>query len=339
MIPLADVSTCLARLGEALDDALLLVDQGATVVLANRAARDLLALPAEEVTLGAAGPWRREVLDLLHRLPVEGAATEVHLGGGHPQVFEGHAIQQDGAFWGGLFVVRSARARRSEAEPARTADFAHEVTKALHALLLHLYVMRKWAAAQRDVDPAILAKFDLVSREINRLNGLTGAFQPDAHPRVRREVVRLPQLLDEVVAWITPPAREAGIEIRSRLSADLPPLPGDTRLLRDAFLALLENRLDALEEGGELEIQAGVGGQRAFVMVTDRGPGRREPVETQASRPGRGLRLTEWVVRGHGGSFETFSAAGLGSTVVVKLPLTSETAADEPADVGLVSEA
>jgi signal transduction histidine kinase len=339
MIALADVRTCLDRLGEALDDALLLVDQGATVVLANRAARELLALPAEETTLGAAGPWRREVLDLLHRLPVEGAATEVHLGGGQPRVFEGHAIQQDGAFWGGLFVARSARSRHSEAEPARTADFAHEVNKALHALLLHLYVLRKWAAAQRDVEPAILAKFDLVSREINRLNELAGPLQPHAQPRVRREVVRLPQLLDEVVARITAPAREAGIEVRSRLSGDLPPLPGDTRLLRDAFLALLENRLDALAAGGELEIQAGVGGQRAFVMVTDRGPGGPEPLETQAARPGRGLRLTEWVVRGHGGSFETFSAAGLGSTVVVKLPLTSETAAAGPADLGPAGEA
>jgi signal transduction histidine kinase len=184
-------------------------------------------------------------------------------------------------------------------------------------------MLRKWAASQPGVEHHVLAKFDLVSRDVHRLNGLAEAFLPDAQPRVRREVVRLPQLLDEVLAQITPPAREAGIEIRSRLSADLPPLPGDTRLLRDAFLALLENRLGALGQGGALEIQAGVGGQQAFVMVTDRGPGTREPVESRAAREGRGLGLTEWVVRGHGGSFETFSAAGLGSTMVVKLPLTA----------------
>jgi signal transduction histidine kinase len=56
-------------------------------------------------------------------------------------------------------------------------------------------------------------------------------------------------------------------------------------------------------------------------MVTDTGPGIREPGESRVVRKGRSLGLTEWVVRGHGGSFETFSAAGLGSTVVVKLPL------------------
>jgi signal transduction histidine kinase len=328
MIPLTDeVRACLAQLGEAIDDALLLVDQGTAVQLANRAARALLELPAEAATLGTAGPWQRELRDLLHRLPVEGAATEVHVTGGQPQVLEGYAVQRDGAFWGGMFVVRSAPARRIEASSSRANEFAHEVKNALHSILLNLYMLRKTAASQPAVETQTLAKFDLVSNEIHRLNGLAEDFLPDDRPRVRREVVRLPQLLGEVVARVIPPAREAGIEIRSRVPSDLPPLPGDTRLLRDAFLALLENRLDAIGQGGELEIQAGVGGQQAFVMVTDSGPGIREPVEPRPARSGRGLGLTEWVARGHGGSFETFSAAGLGSTVVVKLPLTSSTPA------------
>jgi signal transduction histidine kinase len=334
-----DVRASLAKVGEALDDALLLVDQGAAVQFANRAARALLELPAEDATLGVAVPWQRALRDLLHRLPVEGAATEVHVTGGQPQVLEGFAVQQDGAFWGGIFVVRSAPARRSESPPAPARAFAHEVKNALHSILLNLYMLRKWAASQAAVEPQILAKFDLVSREIHRLNGLAESHLPDDRPRVRREVVRLPQLLGEVVARVTPPAREAGIEIRSRLPADLPPLPGDTRLLRDAFLALIENRLDAVGQGGELEIQAGVGGKQAFVMVTDSGPGIRGPVEARPARSGRGLGLTEWVVRGHEGSFETFSGAGLGSTVVVKLPLTTSTPAVGQADTGLTREA
>jgi hypothetical protein len=44
-------------------------------------------------------------------------------------------------------------------------------------------------------------------------------------------------------------------------------------------------------------------------------------------------------VRGHEGSFETFSGAGLGSTVVVKLPLTTSTPAVGQADTGLTREA
>src|SRR5581483_11822426 len=110
-----------------------------------------------------------------------------------------------------------------------------------------------------------------------------------------------------------------GIELRSRVPGDLPSLPGDARLLRDAFQALLEHRLEALAPGGELEVQAGVGGKQLFVMITDTGSATGEAGD--ALRGGRGLGLTEWVVRGHGGSFETFSAGGLGSTVVVKLPL------------------
>jgi signal transduction histidine kinase len=329
MIVLTDeVRDCLTQVGEALDDALLLVDRHGVVHLSNRTARGLLDLAGDGVTLGAAGgQWQNELLALLRRFPAGGAATEIHVAGGAPLVLEAYAVERDGEFWGGMFVVRSAAVRRRDLQASRASEFAYEVKNALHPLLLNVYMLRKWTAAQPYVETQTLAKFDVVTGEIHRLNGLAEGFLPDARPRIRREAVHLSQLLGDAVSRLAGLARESGIEIRARLPGDLPPLQGDTGLLVDAFGGLLENRLQALGEGGELEVQAGVGGKHVFVVVTDNGPGLSyaspEPAggEGNDGRGGRGLGVTEWVVRGHGGSFEAFSAAGLGNTFVVKLPL------------------
>ena len=347
MIPLTEeVRGCLAQVGEGLDDGLLLVDQHGTVHLSNRSARGLLDLGGDGPSLGPVGQWQNELIDLLRRLPAEGSATEVHVSGAAPLVLEGYAVQQAGEFWGGIFVARSAAVRRREMAGSRAGDFAHEVKNALHSLLLNLYMLRKWAASQPYVETQTLAKFDLLSNEIHRLNGLAEDFMPDARPRVRRESVRLAPLLGDIVSRLAAAAHDAGIEIRTRLPGDLPPFQGDARLLGDAFQALLEDRLASLPPGGELEILAGVGGKDAFVVISDKALGHagREPVagEGFTGRPsggGRGLSITEWVVRGHGGSFETFSAAGLGTTFLVKLPLSGTPPSVADSDIGLIREA
>jgi signal transduction histidine kinase len=336
-----DVQAWLAHIGEALDDGLLLVDREGAIHFANRAARALLDVAPEQAMLGTAGPWQSELLELLRRLPGEGSATEVHLSGALPLVLEGYAVESGGAFWGGIFVARSAGGRRAETGSERAAEFAREVKNALHSLLLNIYMLRKWSASQPYVETQTLAKFDLVSSEVHRLNSLAEDFLPDARPRVRRESVRLAPLLTEVAGLVVPQAREAGLEIRLRVPAELPAIQGDPRLLKDAFVALLDHRLRAIDPGGELEILAGAGAKHAFVMVSDSGavtpPSLR--AETLPRPPGgaRGFGITEWVVRGHGGSLETFSAPGLGTTFVVKLPLGAPAIDDD--DLGLLREA
>jgi signal transduction histidine kinase len=325
MLTLTDeVRSCLTQVGEALDDAVLLVDRRGVVHLSNRTARGLLDLAADGVTLDAAGQWQNALLELLPRLPAGGAATEIHVTGGTPLVVEAYAVEQAGVFWGGMFVVRSAAVRRRDLQASRASEFAYEVKNALHPLLLNVYMLRKWTAAQPYVETQTLAKFDVVTGEIHRLDGLAEGFLPDARPRIQRAAVHLSSLLGEAVSRLTGMARESGIEFRTRLPGDLPPLQGDTRLLTDALSGLLENRLQSLGAGATLEVQAGVGGKHVFVVVTDSGPGLSyaspEPAAGNGS-DGRGLGVTEWVVRGHGGSFEAFSAAGLGNTFVVKLPL------------------
>ena len=59
-----------------------------------------------------------------------------------------------------------------------------------------------------------------------------------------------------MVDFFGPTARQANIEIKSYVPADLPPVPLDRELFKQALLNLMLNAEQAMPEGGELTIQA-----------------------------------------------------------------------------------
>jgi signal transduction histidine kinase len=340
MMPLDDtLRACLAQIGEALDTPLLAVDHEGTAHVANRAARELMALGPGAVKLEpGGGPWQREVLDLLRRVPGESAAAEVYSEGGVRLVLEGFALSRDEAPWGAVVVVRSQLVQHPpERRPQEeVAEFAHQVKNSLHALLLNLYIVRRWAATQAFPEPQILTRLEALSTEMHRLNALAETFLPAGTGlQPGGEPVRLARVLDDVVAALADSAARAGVRVSVRVSPQLPAIRGDAHLLREALIALLRERLTQLARGDETEIVAGAGEEYAFLMVREARarPGEPRPA---ASPAGRALGVADWVVRRHGGTIETFEGAGAGATLLIKLPVTAgppEARGAEPHDV------
>src|SRR6202011_3345486 len=63
-------------------------------------------------------------------------------------------------------------------------------------------------------------------------------------------------LVEELVDFFMPMARQSGIDIKSYLPADLPPVSLNKDLFRQALLNLMLNAQQAMPEGGQLTIQA-----------------------------------------------------------------------------------
>ena len=66
----------------------------------------------------------------------------------------------------------------------------------------------------------------------------------------------LAELVEEMVDFFGPTARQSNIEIKSYLPSDLPPVPLDRDLFKQALLNLMLNAEQAMPGGGELTIQA-----------------------------------------------------------------------------------
>jgi signal transduction histidine kinase len=103
----------------------------------------------------------------------------------------------------------------------------------------------------------------------------------------------------------------------------------DTVLMRRVFINLITNSIQAMPDGGKLEIKASKKAEDVFISVKDTGVGIRkedlsklfQPLFTTKSKgQGFGLPVCKRIVDAHGGVITVKSKVGEGTTVTVIIP-------------------
>ncbi len=93
---------------------------------------------------------------------------------------------------------------------------------------------------------------------------------------------------------------------------------------------LLQNAVDATEDGSRITFRSFTLGSQACIEVEDTGRGMPEDVRARVFEPffstrsagtGLGLEICRIIVQGHGGTIECESAEGVGTTFRIKIPL------------------
>jgi len=145
--------------------------------------------------------------------------------------------------------------------------------------------------------------------------------------------VNLNQVLSEVLELVRHKARNEKIEIRESLQADLPLVKGDASGLRQVFLNLTVNALQAIEGSGVIDITTSdVEGGMITATVSDTGCGIPPAMLEQIWDPffttkevgkgvGLGLAVSYNIIKKHGGEVSAESTPGKGSKFTVRLPL------------------
>jgi signal transduction histidine kinase/CheY-like chemotaxis protein len=137
-------------------------------------------------------------------------------------------------------------------------------------------------------------------------------------------------------------AERAGraIEVEARAAKGLT-VRGQPAELRQVFINLILNAIDALPDGGRIEIVAAAADGTVEARVSDDGIGMTKEVMAKLFQPffttkgqkgsGLGLSTVYNILRNHGGGITVDSAPGIGTTFTVTLPLCepTEEAADE----------
>jgi signal transduction histidine kinase len=104
----------------------------------------------------------------------------------------------------------------------------------------------------------------------------------------------------------------------------------DDASLKQVWLNLLQNALEAIPEGGHVRVAFAQPGGRVRITVADDGPGIPEDVlarlgepffTTRAQGTGLGLYFSRQLVQGAGGRLDLESGEPNGTTVHVELPL------------------
>ncbi len=163
--------------------------------------------------------------------------------------------------------------------------------------------------------------------------------------------VDLPELLREVVELTRPrwkdEAQSRGVAYEVRVEGGpVPPVAGLAEELREVFLNLLTNALEAMPAGGELVFHVATDAGQVVVAAQDTGCGMTEETRRRVFEPffttkgprgtGLGLAVAWGIVTRHGGMIEVESALGKGSTFAVRLPIARKIPSEEP--LGLASQ-
>jgi PAS domain S-box-containing protein len=109
----------------------------------------------------------------------------------------------------------------------------------------------------------------------------------------------------------------------------LSPVEGHAEEIRDAFVGMILNAIDAMPEGGEIYLTTEEDSGFARIYIQDSGTGVSEEIKDKIFDPffstkggrGLGLSLAYAIITRHGGEIDFVSQEGQGATFIIKLPL------------------
>jgi len=172
---------------------------------------------------------------------------------------------------------------------------------------------------------------------LNRTAGLVGDLRDFAASGAKRAQGRadvdVPKGVESTVHLLKHSLVKAGAEIHLKLPERAPRLRGDAGALNQVFLNLIKNAADALEgRGGVIRVEVSHMRGELQIAVADDGPGMSAEVQERLFEPffttkpvgrgtGLGLSISRQIVEAHGGSIDVESELGVGSSVVVHLPI------------------
>jgi PAS domain S-box-containing protein len=222
---------------------------------------------------------------------------------------------------------RTRLAEKLAAVGTVSAGLAHEIRNPLNAAVLQLQLLER-RVAKADVDGKIRATADLVRAEIGRLSHLVTDFLQFARPQaINPRDVDLVQCVGTVISLQKPVAKARDVRIALRADEESIVVEGDVERLKQIFLNLVSNAIEAVDDGGRVDVFVEPYGAGARVIVQDDGPGIPdgclgrifEPFfTTKHAGTGLGMAISHSLVELHGGTIEVTNAGG--ARFVVELP-------------------
>jgi signal transduction histidine kinase len=138
-------------------------------------------------------------------------------------------------------------------------------------------------------------------------------------------------LLSKVLTFTGPMLRQHKINLQLRLANDIPMVSADGEKIKQVFVNLMLNAIQAMPEGGDFTLTTYSNDEYVCIEFSDNGEGIQSGNITSVFDPfyttketgsGLGLSISHQIVKSHGGTIEVKSEEGMGTTFTVKLLIT-----------------
>ncbi len=219
------------------------------------------------------------------------------------------------------------RADRLSALGELSAGMAHEIRNPLGAIKGAVEILR-------DDYKSGQPKYEFIQillKETDRLNHIVQEFLGFARPKnPELQFVDLNEAIESVLMLTAQEARKSGVAVQKRLDPSIGKRSLDAGLLKQAFLNLFLNAIQAMPQGGILSIESGLAAGAVSVKIADTGTGISEEnrkklfspfFTTKRNGTGLGLAITYRIIENHRGTITVESEPGKGSTFTIRIPV------------------
>ena len=221
------------------------------------------------------------------------------------------------------------RAERLATAGRMAASFAHEIRNPLSSMrmLAQMLMQRKdLPVSKREQSVGYILE------EIERIDVIVKGFMDFARPAaLELETHDLNQALEEVLNVMEANLNHHQLSLVKKFDRELSPIQFDRDKLKQGFMNIVLNAMEAMSEGGTVEVETSRHEDRVQVEVLDTGVGIAsadldqlfEPFfTTKVQGTGLGLVNTKRIMEQHGGEVTIKSDEGKGTRVSFWLPLT-----------------
>jgi signal transduction histidine kinase len=202
------------------------------------------------------------------------------------------------------------------------AGVAHEIGNPLNAISLNLQILER--------DPTDKEAIDICKSQVKRLDGIIRGFLGALRPtKPNLTAGSLAEPLKNCLTALKGQFEERRIKVTLDVPAALPSVAIDKDKMEQVFFNLLKNALEAMKDGGTIDIDLNSDDLDVTVSFSDSGYGMTteqlshlfEPYRTSKEHgTGLGLMISARIVRDHGGIIAAESKVGEGTVFTVKLP-------------------
>jgi len=227
---------------------------------------------------------------------------------------------------------RAARADKLRALGQLASGVAHDFNNSLAAILGRAQLLRRQVN-----DPALVRNLDIIQTAAEDAAATVRRIQTFARksPVKEFELLDVGSLLNDAIEitrtrWENE-ARLRGLEYQVRLEAEAEQSTyGSASELREVFVNMIVNAVDAMPRGGKLSITCRRHDERLQLQFTDSGMGMPDDVRQKIFEPffstkgahgtGLGLSVSYSIIERHEGSISVVSQPGAGTVFTIDLP-------------------
>ncbi|MDN3015231.1 PAS domain S-box protein [Paenibacillus sp. BSR1-1] len=204
------------------------------------------------------------------------------------------------------------------------AAVAHEIRNPLTPIKGFMQLLN----TEKEINPVYLG---IVLDELQRLEVIISEFLTMAKPHAEKtSLVQINSLVGQVVQLLQTQALMKNLEVNFTSINSVPSIIGDPNSLKQVFMNVIQNALDALSEKGRIDVSICVDKLAVIIKIKDNGCGIPEErllklgepfYSTKEKGTGLGLMTSFRIIESHHGKIKVESEEGRGTTVIIWLPI------------------